>query len=175
MTMFEPAQDSARVIAPPPLIGLGALLIGLTLDRVLPAHVVTTVLPLWAQLVLGAVLVMGGFALMQIAKRAFQHLGTEVKPWLPSTQIVASGPYRYLRNPMYVAGVLVIAGLALALASDWTLAMLVPLSFTTAWCCAKNSIWKGNSATLIVSIAKPSPATAGRLPRSASNRPSTHV
>ena len=126
MTMFEPAQDSARVIAPPPLIGLGALLIGLALDWILPAYVVTTVLPLWARLVLGGVLVVGGFALMQTAKRAFQQLGTEVKPWLPSTQIVASGSYRYMRNPMYVAGVLIIAGLALALGSDWILVMLVP-------------------------------------------------
>ena len=126
MTMFEPAQDSARVIAPPPLIGLGALLIGLALDWILPAYVVTTVLPLWTRLVLGGVLVVGGFALMQTAKRAFQQLGTEVKPWLPSTQIVASGPYRYMRNPMYVAGVLIIAGLALALGSDWILVMLVP-------------------------------------------------
>jgi protein-S-isoprenylcysteine O-methyltransferase Ste14 len=126
MTMFEPAQDSARVIAPPPLIGLGALLVGLALDWILPAYVVTTVLPLWTRLVLGGVLVVGGFALMQTAKRAFQQLGTEVKPWLPSTQIVASGPYRYMRNPMYVAGVLVIAGLALALGSDWILVMLVP-------------------------------------------------
>ena len=126
MTMFEPAQDSARVIAPPPLIGLGAILIGLALDWILPAYVVTTVLPLWTRLVLGGVLVVGGFALMQTAKRAFQQLGTEVKPWLPSTQIVASGPYRYMRNPMYVAGVLIIAGLALAVASDWILVMLVP-------------------------------------------------
>jgi protein-S-isoprenylcysteine O-methyltransferase Ste14 len=126
MTMFDPAEDSARVIAPPPLIGLGALLMGLTLDWILPAYVVTTALPLWTRLVLGAVLAVGGFALVQTAKRAFQHLGTEVKPWLPSTQIVASGPYRYMRNPMYVAGVLIIGGLALALASDWTLIMLVP-------------------------------------------------
>jgi protein-S-isoprenylcysteine O-methyltransferase Ste14 len=126
MTMFEPAQDSARVIAPPPLIGLGALLTGLALDWILPAYVVTTVLPLSTRIVLAGVLVMGGFALMQTAKRAFQHLGTEVKPWLPSTHIVASGPYRYMRNPMYVAGVLIIGGLAFALASDWTLVMLVP-------------------------------------------------
>jgi protein-S-isoprenylcysteine O-methyltransferase Ste14 len=126
MTMFEPAQDSARVIAPPPLIGVGALLIGLALDWILPTDVVTAVLPLWTRLVLGGVLVVGGFALMQTAKRAFQQLGTEVKPWLPSTQIVASGPYRRMRNPMYVAGVLIIGGLALALASDWILVMLVP-------------------------------------------------
>ena len=126
MTMFEPAQDSARVIAPPPLIGLGALLLGLALDWILPADLVTTVLPLWTRLVLGGALVAGGFILMQTAKRAFQNLGTEVKPWLPSTQIVASGPYGYMRNPMYVAGLLIIGGLALALASDWTLVMLVP-------------------------------------------------
>jgi protein-S-isoprenylcysteine O-methyltransferase Ste14 len=126
MTMFQPAQDSARVIAPPPLIGLGALFIGLALDWILPAYLVATVLPLWTRLGLGALLVLGGLALMQTAKRAFQHLGTEVKPWLPSTRIAASGPYRYMRNPMYVGGVLIIAGLALALGSDWTLVMLVP-------------------------------------------------
>ena len=33
---MEVDQDSAKVTFPPPLIGLGLLLIGLALDRVLP-------------------------------------------------------------------------------------------------------------------------------------------
>lgn len=127
MTMFDPAQDSARVIAPPPLIGLAALVVGLALDWLLPANMLTAALTFWTRIITGGLLAVAGVGLMVSANREFQRARTEVKPWLPSTQIVSSGAYRYMRNPMYVGVFLIIGGLAIALASDWTLVMLIPM------------------------------------------------
>jgi protein-S-isoprenylcysteine O-methyltransferase Ste14 len=32
----------------------------------------------------------------------FRRAGTNIRPYLPSTQLVLSGPYRFTRNPMYL-------------------------------------------------------------------------
>ena len=46
-------------------------------------------------------------------------------PWQPALKLVSSGIHGYLRNPMYVGGELMIGGLAIALANDWMLVLLV--------------------------------------------------
>ena len=43
-------------------------------------------------------------------------------PWSPPQELVVSGPYRYSRNPMYVAVLLILAGWA-ALFQSWVLAV----------------------------------------------------
>ena len=43
-------------------------------------------------------------------------------PWAPPERLVTSGPYRYSRNPMYVAVALILIGWALA---AWSVALLV--------------------------------------------------
>jgi protein-S-isoprenylcysteine O-methyltransferase Ste14 len=40
--------------------------------------------------------------------------------------LVTTAIYSFLRNPMYTAMIIFIAGLAIALASDWTLVLVVP-------------------------------------------------
>jgi len=57
--------------------------------------------------------------------RAFRAAGTNVEPWKASTALVAGGLYAYVRNPIYVGMVLILAGLAFLFASDWTLVLTV--------------------------------------------------
>lgn len=38
-------------------------------------------------------------------------------PWMPPTELVIAGLYRYTRNPMYVSGVLIVTGWAIAFGS----------------------------------------------------------
>ena len=45
---------------------------------------------------------------------------------VPTTAIVAQGPYRYTRNPIYIGMFLGQTGFALGFNSLWLLAMLVP-------------------------------------------------
>jgi len=55
--------------------------------------------------------------------------GTNVDPMRPTTAIVASGPFRFTRNPLYVGFALLFLGLTLALDTWWGVAALVPLLF----------------------------------------------
>jgi protein-S-isoprenylcysteine O-methyltransferase Ste14 len=119
------SRDNAGVIAPPPLLALAALVLGLLLDWIAPAYVLYLLLSLTARIVIGAVLIAGGAALVIAGERNFRRAGTEVKPWRPSTALVSDGIYAHMRNPMYAGATLFLAGLAVMLASDWTLVMTV--------------------------------------------------
>ncbi len=118
-------RDNPGVIAPPPLIALAVVVLGLLLDWLLPAYVLWLLLSLPARIVIGLLLMGAGLALAVPARRDFQTAGTEVRPWKPSTVLVADGVFARLRNPMYVGGTLFLAGLAIALASDWMLVLTV--------------------------------------------------
>ncbi len=114
-------RDTAGVIAPPPLIALAAVLLGLLLDWLLPAYVLSVLLTLTARIVIGALLLTVSGMLGVPAILAFRATRTHVEPWKPSTALATDGIYRWVRNPMYVAIVAFLAGLAIALASDWML------------------------------------------------------
>ena len=119
------ARDTAGVIAPPPLIGLAAVVLGLALDRLLPAYVLTVLLSLSERILIGGFVMAAGFALALPAVFAFRRAGTHVEPWKPSSALVTDGVFRRLRNPMYVGATLLLAGFAILFASDWTLVMTV--------------------------------------------------
>ncbi len=118
-------KDTAGIIAPPPLIALAAVLAGLALDWLFPAFVLTLILTFAERIVIGVVLIVGGLSLGLPALGLFVRSGTNVNPFKPSTALVTSGIFGYVRNPMYVGMALLVAGLGIALASDWTLVMLV--------------------------------------------------
>ena len=120
------ARDSAGVIAPPPLIALAAVVLGLALDWLMPAYVVSVLLSLTERIIIGAMLIAAGGALAIPAMRGFRSAGTHVEPWKPSSALVTGGIFGWLRNPMYVGLALIVAGLGIALASDWMLVILVP-------------------------------------------------
>ena len=120
------ARDSAGVIAPPPLIALAAVVLGLALDWLMPAYVVSVLLSLTERIIIGAMLIAAGGALAIPAMRGFRSAGTHVEPWKPSSALVTGGIFGWLRNPMYVGLALIVVGLGIALASDWMLVMLVP-------------------------------------------------
>ena len=124
MTMTE-TRDNAGVIAPPPLIALAVVVLGLALDWLLPAYVLTVLLTFWARIVIAVVLFGAGAALALPAMRGFRSAGTHVEPWKPATALVTDGIFGWLRNPMYVGLTLLLTGLSIALASDWMLVMTI--------------------------------------------------
>ena len=75
---------------------------------------------------IAAALAIAGGALALAAERRFKAGGTNALPWKPTLKLATSGIYTMLRNPMYVGLLLLIAGIGIALASDWTLALLAP-------------------------------------------------
>jgi protein-S-isoprenylcysteine O-methyltransferase Ste14 len=124
MTMIE-RRDNAGVIAPPPLLALAVILLGLLLDWMLPAYILMLLFSMAERIVVGAILMTAGFALAYSARSTFLSVGTNVEPWKPSTALVSGGIFGRLRNPMYVGGTLFLTGLSIMLASDWMLVLTI--------------------------------------------------
>ena len=64
---------------------------------------------------------------MASGRRALTKNGTNVHPSLPTVVLVASGIYRWTRNPLYVGGCIAMFGAAFLCALDW-LSLIFPLS-----------------------------------------------
>lgn len=81
--------------------------------------------------VMGAVLILGGVASLveSFARFALEGLGTPA-PVAPPTQLVVSGQYRHVRNPMYVAILAIVVGQSLVLGSVRLLAYAALLWLT---------------------------------------------
>ena len=122
------AADTAGVIAPPPLLALAAVVFGLLLDGLFPAYVLTVLLDSGERAIVALVLFAAGAALAIPAMLAFRSAGTHIEPWKPATKLVTGGIFRFVRNPMYVGLIILVAAIAVALASDWTLVMTVALA-----------------------------------------------
>jgi len=117
-------KDRAGVIAPPPLIYLGGILIALALDRWWwhwPIFGSTS----WRWS--GLFLVVAGIALIVAGRRALLAAETNINPFKPSLAIVTSGPFRFTRNPLYLGVTLIYCGLALISNTWWCFVLLVPV------------------------------------------------
>jgi protein-S-isoprenylcysteine O-methyltransferase Ste14 len=113
-------QDTPGVIAPPPLIYLVAVVIGLVLRYLAPAAFLLRGL----DYTLGAVLIViaVGFSLWGV--RVMRLAGTSAKPTVPTTALVTTGPFRFSRNPLYVSLTLFYLGIAIVAQSLWAIALL---------------------------------------------------
>lgn len=122
-------SDTPGVLAPPPLLALAAIVFGLLLDGLFPAYVLSVLLPRGEHRLVGVVLLIAAACIGIPAVRAFRRAGTHAEPWKPATALVTDGIFRFIRNPMYVALILLVGGLAILTASDWMLVMCIPLAF----------------------------------------------
>jgi len=115
------------VMVPPPLLYLAVFAAGLGLNALLPWH------PAWLRS--PAIHAAGGLALGLGAALAAAGIGvlhqrrTTVIPFGQPARLVASGPFRISRNPIYLALTIASAGAALLLGRVWPLVLLpVPLA-----------------------------------------------
>jgi protein-S-isoprenylcysteine O-methyltransferase Ste14 len=124
-TEASSATDTAGVIAPPPLIYLGALGIGFGLDAVIGAGS----LPSTVAVPVGAASIIAGSGLLGSFVWGFRRARTPVDPYTPSQALVTNGPYRLTRNPGYLGMALTYAGIAIVSNAPWA---LVPLPVAIA-------------------------------------------
>jgi len=120
--MEDGTDQSVANLGPfrPPLIYLAAILSGLLLEAIAP-------LPFAAPTPLriaGAVFIAAAVGLFFWAVRTFAAAGTPVPGNQPTVTIVRSGPYRFTRNPIYLAFSALQLGVALCASSLWTLVTL---------------------------------------------------
>jgi protein-S-isoprenylcysteine O-methyltransferase Ste14 len=105
----------------PPLVYLASILGGALIQFAAPL----SFLPQRLALPLGASLVVVAIALFTSAVAKFRAAGTPVPARKATTAIVRTGPYRFSRNPIYLAFSLLQLGIAIWVNSLWLLATLV--------------------------------------------------
>ena len=119
------AEDHPKIVAFPPLLWL----IGAVVSVLVHYFVFSIrILPEPLAMILGIICLLIGPSLALPALFAMRAAGTHANPAMPALLIVRSGPYRFTRNPMYLALCLVQAGIGFLL-NDWiTLLFVVPLA-----------------------------------------------
>ena len=120
------SADNPGVIVRPPLLYGVAFIVALVLGWLWPWPIFGVPAARW----LGLVVVAVGVAIVSVGRRTMTAAGTNVNPSKPATTIVASGPFRFSRNPLYVGLTLVYSGLTLAFNTWWGFALLVPILLT---------------------------------------------
>ena len=104
----HPVQPSWHLKIPPPIWGVGMLLVAFLVDRFIGTPMEFRSTPL--AVLVGA----GGLLLAGWGERTFAAEGTDILPASPTNKkLVTRGPFRYTRNPMYLGLVLMALGFAL--------------------------------------------------------------
>jgi protein-S-isoprenylcysteine O-methyltransferase Ste14 len=116
--------DTANVIIRPPIAWALAVLVALAPQWLMPLPFMPASVP--ASWVGGAVFAMA-LALAAWAIATITRAGN-VPTNMPTTTIVDTGPYRFTRNPIYLAMFLGLVGPAIAFDSLWLLVALVPFT-----------------------------------------------
>jgi len=73
----------------------------------------TKIVPESIGTVLGTILFLIGVVLLVSAVRYFKRHNTAIKPTDKPSTLIQEGPYQFSRNPIYVAGILGLSGIAL--------------------------------------------------------------
>jgi protein-S-isoprenylcysteine O-methyltransferase Ste14 len=106
-------DEGPGVRLPPPVIVAGLLAVAWLLHRVLPVPLGPP-LPGFGMLLFCAALALIGWALLALVKA-----GNDPRPDRPDAAMVASGPFRISRNPIYLGFLLAMAGFALRWGDLW--------------------------------------------------------
>ena len=123
----EAQRDHAAVYFPPPLVFALPLLATWAIAQRRPWPIAENSVLLTIG---GASLVAAGIVLAVWGVRSFQNANTTILPATrPTTTVVAAGPYRYTRNPMYLGMALGYGGVALLLNNVWSLLALPAVLF----------------------------------------------
>ena len=125
--MSEQHENLTGTRFPPPILGLIHLLAAFLLGWILPLPLPA---PAWLAL-LGAVIVVAGLVLGGWAINLFRRAQTTLDPHGGTNRLVDSGPYRFTRNPIYLANVCFLAGFPLIIHDYWGLILAPLLIFVT--------------------------------------------
>ena len=121
--MSEQTDDKPGILAPPPLIYLGLIGAGVILDSFwafpLPALTLGPVLGI-SLLVIG--FIVSGWSVIEFVRHRVNP-----DPYHPTTKIITSGPFRFSRNPIYIAFALMHLGVGVWASNAWIVIMLLPV------------------------------------------------
>jgi protein-S-isoprenylcysteine O-methyltransferase Ste14 len=120
--MHNAPPDTAQVLVLPPLLYGAACVVGLLLHVAFPVLILSNTLA--RGIGVGCVLVSLLPVLTTLRVLSCAH--TPVDPRRPTTALVTEGPFRYSRNPIYLALTLLYLGVAFLVNALWILFLIVP-------------------------------------------------
>ena len=128
--MSRKRHEGPGLAVHPPVVYLLALLVGVGLNLLWPIRL----WPGWWGVILGAIVIVLGTAIMPPVLARFRRAGTAFDPHKPASALITDGPYRFSRNPAYVALTLWYLGIGLLLNSGWVLLLtIVPVFIMDRW------------------------------------------
>lgn len=123
--MKSVTTDRARIIAPPPVIYLGMLSLGLFGEWIWPTRLLSCFLAVAS----GSAIFTCGAIGLTATIRTLLRAHTPVDPYKGTTALVTDGPFQFSRNPIYVSDLFLYVGLSLTLNAWWVLAMTPALAW----------------------------------------------
>lgn len=107
----------------PPVMYLAALVVGVGLGFLWPIRVLAGP---WG-IVVGIAVIAAGVTIMPPVLMRFRRAGTTFHPHKASSALITDGPYRFSRNPAYVALTFWYLGIGLVLNNGWVLLLAIPV------------------------------------------------
>lgn len=123
------SRDAPDILILPPILVGGTLLVGVLLDLLRPIRV----LPLAPARALGIITFVLAGVLAHFAQTAMKRAGTNIFPTQPALALVTDGPFRFTRNPLYLAAVGVYLGVALWVDGLAPFVLLLPMLGLLHW------------------------------------------
>lgn len=80
-------------------------------------------------IILGIAFIITGLVFVVLARRQFAHHQQPTDPGRPTSRIITTSVFSISRNPLYLGGICVVLGIALAFNLVWLLVFLVPALF----------------------------------------------
>lgn len=117
------SADKPNVVAFPGALYAAAFAIAYGLNLAWPLPVLPQPLNRWVGIALGLV----GAALILWGIVSMRRAGTNIHPEKPATALVEAGPFRFTRNPLYVALTILFVALSVEMNMAWGFVLLVPL------------------------------------------------
>lgn len=117
----DAGDDRPGVAFHPPFLVVALLVAGWTLRQVQPIPL----LPSQLTRPIGGLLAGASFVLVSWSVVTLLRAGTNIPTHLPAKALVRTGPYRFSRNPIYLALAIGFAALAAWLNTAWYLVMVV--------------------------------------------------
>ena len=121
-------KDGAKVRFPPPLVFLGAIVLGAIVQR--KAMPLSLSFAPGLRVTAGVLILVCAVSLVASARILFKRTGQNPIPWKPTPELIFQGPYRFTRNPMYVGVSLFVVGLGVALNNLWISLFAAPALLT---------------------------------------------